>query len=319
YHFIGFEKWYKREYQAPVEMIKQNVNILIYENTGAEAVRFIDQYSRELKESFEITKMLFTSREPYMLDIFALSRLATFYPLLIKTYKWDKSNAKDDFKRVAQLVEIISFRFGITKSRSDKGVRRLYWLAREFKGGFDQLIRDLQNFVEKYCNNSDFERDLCQPRFHEVVDGGDQRYLLWKYENHLRTAEIPISPEMSYETFMNAAPQTKFTIEHIIPQNVRDSKKVTVDDSILSITDFEENYLHSIGNLVLDSRSANASKSDRDFATKDEQYSKAPLKSQLELGTFGNPKPARWNHISISNRTDKIVKFALERWNTRNV
>ena len=124
---------------------------------------------------------------------------------------------------------------------------------------------------------------------------------------------------MSTETFRNEKSQTKLTIEHIIPQNPRDSKKVVADNSILSITDFEENYLHSIGNLVLDSRSANASKSNQDFETKDEQYSKAPIKSQLELSKFCNPKPDRWNHISISNRRDKIVKFALKHWNHRKL
>ncbi len=223
------------------------------------------------------------------------------------------------FKRVTQLVEIIGFRFGITKSRSDKGVSQLYRLSRDFNGDFDQLIIGLQDFVKSYCNDSEFERSLRQPRFYEVVDTGDLRYLFWKYENHLRLTERPLFPEMSHETFMNTHTRTKFTIDHIIPQNPRDSKKVVVDDSILSIADFEENYLHSIGNLVLDSRSANASKSNQDFDDKDDQYSKAPLKTQLELRKYWNPKADRWNHVSINQRADKIVEFALKRWNPQNV
>ena len=55
---------------------------------------FIDRCSRELKESFEIARTLFTRREPYLLDIFALSRRATFYPLLIKTYNSDNSDTQ---------------------------------------------------------------------------------------------------------------------------------------------------------------------------------------------------------------------------------
>ena len=103
YHFIAFEEWYRKsDYQHHVQMIKQKVNNLINEDTGAGM--FIDRYSRELKESFEIIRTLFTSSEPYLLDIFALSRQATFYPLLIKTYKLDNSDAKDTFKRVAQLA-----------------------------------------------------------------------------------------------------------------------------------------------------------------------------------------------------------------------
>ena len=316
YHFIAFGDWKSKEYQDPVQRIKKQINRLIAENKEAKATAFIDKYSLELKESFEIMNKSLLNDAPYLLDIHALNRPAAFYPLLIKTYKLDNSDEKQDFKRVAQLAEIIGFRFGITKSRSDKGLSRLYHLARNFNGNFNQLISNLQNFVKEYCNDSDFERSLRQPKFHEVVDGSTQQYLFWKYENHLRATERPISSEMSHNEFANDDSQRKFTIEHIIPQNPKKST-VVVDDSVLSITDFEDNYLHSIGNLVLDSRSANASKSNRDFATKDKQYSKTPLKSQLELSGFSNPKPDRWNHISINDRGDKIVKFALKRWNHR--
>ncbi|MDE0399062.1 MAG: DUF262 domain-containing HNH endonuclease family protein [Candidatus Poribacteria bacterium] len=317
YHSIAFETWKDKEYQDSVRMINQQINDLIKTNRTADAADFINRYSRGLRRSFKFMNKLLLDRSLYLLDIHTLNRPAAFYPLLIKSYKLDDSNERQNFKRVAQLVEIIGFRFGITKSRSDKGVSQLYRLARDFNGNFKQLIKQLQEFVDWYCNDSEFERSLRQPRFYEVVDTGDQRYLFWKYENHLRLTKQPIFPEMSTETFTNEKPQTKLTIEHIIPQNSRDSKKVVADDSILSITDFEEKYLHSIGNLVLDSRSANASKSNQDFETKDEQYSKAPVKSQLELSRFCKPEPDRWNHISISDRGDKIVKFALERWNHR--
>ena len=70
---------------------------------------------------------------------------------------------------------------------------------------------------------------------------------------------------------------------------------------------------------MLDSRSANASKSNQDFDDKDDQYSKAPLKTQLELRKYWNPKADRWNHVSINQRADKIVEFALKRWNPQNV
>ena len=319
YHSIAFEIWKDKEYQDSVRMINQQINHLIKANRTADAADFINRYSRGLRQSFKNMNKLLLKSDSYLLDIFALGRPAAFYPLLIKTYKLDNSDEEKDFKHIAQLVEIIGFRFGITKSRSDKGVSQLYRLARDFKGDFKQLIMELQEFVDWYCGDFEFERSLRQPRFHEVVDGNDQRYLFWKYENHLRLAEQPIFPEMSTETFRNEKSQTKLTIEHIIPQNPKDSKKVVADNSILSITDFEENYLHSIGNLVLDSRSANASKSNQDFETKDEQYSKAPIKSQLELSKFCDPKPDRWNHISISNRRDKIVKFALKRWNHRKL
>ena len=316
YQFIAFGDWKSKEYQHPVQRIKEKINRLIKDNKEAEATAFIDKYSLELKESFEIMNKSVLNDAPYLLDLHVLNRPAAFYPLLIKTYKLDKSDEKQNFKRVAQLAEIIGFRFSIIGSRSDKGLSQLYRLARDFKGNFKKLIEELQEFVDDYCDDSEFEDRLRQPRFYNVVDRSGQRYLFWKYENHRRVTESPISSEMSHDEFANDDSRTRFTIEHIIPQNLKEGK-VVIDDSISSLTDFEDNYLHSIGNLVLDSRSANASKSNQDFKTKDKQYSKTPLKSQLELSGFSNPKPDRWNHISISDRADKIVKFALKRWNHR--
>ena len=322
YHSIAFETWKDKEYQDSVQMINQQINGLIKANRTADAADFINRYSRELRQSFQNMKTLLLNRASYLLDIFALGRPAAFYPLLIKAYKLDNSDEEQDFKRVAQLVEIISFRFGITKSRSDKGVSQLYRLAREFKGNFNQLISDLQNFVEEYCNDSEFERDLRQPRFYNVVDTGDQQYLFWKYENHLR--EINGYPEMSYNEFSNAKPRSKFSMEHIIPQTPKESK-VVVDDSILSTTDFEsqefvDNYLHSIGNLTIDPISANASKSNQNFAYKNQKYfCRAPLMAQNELTDFLNAETGQWDTVSISNRARKIYCFALERWNPREL
>ena len=319
YHSIAFvENWKDKEYQDPVRMINQQINDLIKANRTADAADLINRYSQELRRSFKNMNKLLLNRAPYLLDIFALGRPAAFYPLLIKAYKLDNSDEDQDFKHVAQLVEIIGFRFGITKSRSDKGVSQLYRLAREFNGDFNQLTRELQEFVDLYCGDFEFGRSLRQPRFYEVVDGNDQRYLFWKYENYLR--EIGGYPEMSYDEFTNTKSRSKFSMEHIIPQNPKESK-VVENDSILSTTDFEsqefkEEYLHSIGNLTIDPISANASKSNQNFQDKNQKYFlKAPLMAQNELIDFLNDKTKKWDKVSISNRARMIRLFALERWN----
>ena len=319
YHFIAFEEWQRKsDYQHPVQMIKQQINALINEDTVIKAAEFINRFSLELKESFEIVRTLFTRREPYLLDIFALSRRATFYPLLIKTYNWDKSNTKGNFKQVAQLVEIICFRLSISRYRADKGREALYGLAGNFKGNFQQLIRKLRNFITSNCGVLVFQRALQSPSFYSDVNLNDQRYLFWKYENYLR--EINGYSEMSYDEFTNDNSQSKFSIEHIIPQNPEESK-VVVDDSILSTTnfgspEFKGKYLHSIGNLTIDPISANASKSNQNFPYKNQQYfCRAPLIAQNELVDFLNDETGQWDTTSISKRLETIRLFALERWN----
>lgn len=318
YHSIAFENWKSKEYQDPVRMINQLINSLIKENRATDAAEFINKSSRELRESFKIMNKLLLSPDSYLLDIFALNRPAAFYPLLIKTYKLDKSNGRQNFEMVARLVEIICFRFGIIGARSDKGVSQLYGLAKDFNGDFQRLIRELQNFTKFYCSNFAFERALKSPSFHSDVNLNDQRYLFWKYENYLRDTDG--YSEMSYVEFTNDNPRSKFSIEHIIPQNSTESK-VVEDNSILLPTDFaspefKENYLHSIGNLTIDPVSANASKSNQNFPYKNQRYfCRAPLMAQNELIDFLNDEIEQWDTTSISKRSQAIRSFASERWN----
>ena len=327
YHFIAFEKWTpsrNREYQQPVQMIKKQVNDLVNGDNKSEAMNFIARYSRELKESFLLMKTLLMSSEPHLLDIFALNRPATFYPLLVKSYKFDDSPRKKNFKQVVRLIEIICFRLGIGPYKTNKGREKLYNEASNFNGNFEQLINNLTEFIDDYCNDRDFHHSLLSPRFYkEDEDNKDQLYLFWKYENHLRTEEQPIYPEMSYDEFVNRDPRTKFSIEHIIPQNPREGKVIMEgSESILpEITqEFKDEYLHCIGNLTIDPLSSNISKSNHPFEYKDQNYfHKAPLKTQNELTDFLNPRTDRWDEYSICKRRDKILKFAETYWNHKYV
>ena len=82
--------------------------------------------------------------------------------------------------------------------------------------------------------------------------------------------------------------------------------------------EFQGESLHAIGNLTIDPRSANSSKSNHPFEYKDQNYfRKAPLKTQNELSDFLNA--GQWDNESIRQRGDKIVRFALDYWNPRNV
>lgn len=320
YHFIAFEKWKRsEEYRQPVQMIKQRVNNLIKANNKTKTINFIDKYSRELQESFITVKELLESKVPYILDIFALNRSAVSYSLLMKAYKLDESKKKPNFKRVARLMEIICFRLGIGGYRVDRGRETLYQLAKDFKKDFDQLIEALKKFVDDYCDDADFRRRLSSTSFYEDVNGNDQRYLFWKYENYLRTQKQPKHPAMSYQEFANKDSQTKFSIEHIHAQTPIESE-VDVEES--QSIQLEEDYLHGIGNLMLDPISANSSKSNHDFEYKYENYYKhSLLKQQNELKIFLKDQTGKltWDETAIKNRRKRILQFALNYWNHKEV
>lgn len=326
YHCIAFEGWDSStdEYRRPVQMIKDEVNALIKADEKLKATNFIERCSLELKESFTVVRELLHKRIPYVLDIFALNRAAVSYALLMKAYKFDRSEDKRNFQQIARLMEIICFRLGIGSYRVDRGRKRLYELARNFKGGeFNQLLNDLKGFAADFCSDEDFLQRLKSTSFHKDANRNDQLYLFWKYENYLRK-EQPKFPEMSYEGFIAKDSPTKFSIEHIVPQNPADSKvlanKSKENLSPTMLREFEENFLHSIGNLTIDPLSANISKSNHPFEFKDQNYfCKAPLKTQNELSEFLNTETRQWDEVSVQKRAAKILGFAKDHWNPENV
>ena len=320
YHCIGFEAWETpTEYRQPVTTVRQKVNKLIKKGNNSEAKEFIQRYSRELRESFANMKELIQDKDSQLRDIFILNRPAIAYHLLIKTYKYDTSDEKQDFRQVTRLMEIICFRAGIEWHRVDKGRGKLYKLSRNFDGDFNQLISGLKKFINEFCSNDRFRDQLRLSNLPEAVKPNDLRYLLWKYESHLRTVKQPVSSKMFQDEFTNTDPRTKFTIEHIYSQNPKENGDYANKSEPILLN---KDYLHRIGNLVLDSTSSNSSKSNEDFDFKNKQYyRKSTLKQQQELENFASVQEEKltWDEASIDCRNKKIVNFALEYWNHEKV
>jgi hypothetical protein len=322
YHFIACESWasnnQEKQYVQYVDRIKAAVNGR-FAKDHTSTMEFIKRYTRELRESYAVMKILQLEPGTYGLqDLTALGRQAVFFPLLIKTFKLDTAQNKPNFKRVVRLAEIISFRvWGVRRRRSDTGRDTLYALARDFNGDYKALINRLKQFIQDYANDNEFSNRLRDPALYENLAGSDQRYLFWKYENHLRSTERPIASEMPYEEFAPQDHRLRLSIEHIAPQNP-DKSRVVTDQSILPglTKEFSEKFLHSLGNLTIDPLSANSSKSNQDFTSKDNtHFRRAPFKTQNELVDFLNPATGQWDEESIKKRAAKILSFARDYWN----
>jgi len=326
YHFISHEKWWSnnqvKQYSQYVDLVKKKVNDLFFKPDYASTMDYIIRYVHELRESYAIMNILLLNPDQYgLLDLSAMGRQATFFPLLIKTFKLDPSSEKAQFKRIVRLCEIISFRvWGIRRRRSNTGRDWLYALARDFKGDFIKLIAELQSFIDQWSKDNEFHNYLLAPRLYVDVSSNDLRYLFWKYENYLRRSEVPHFADMSYETFMPVDRRLRYSIEHIAPQNPQ-TGKVVADPSILpTITEsFVRTWLHSIGNLTFDPLAANIKKSNSPVPEKNQRFfQKAPLKTQNELSDFLTDGSI-WDEKSIEKRSQKIVNFALDHWNSQKV
>lgn len=328
YNFIAFEKWKSsqdnKEYQRYMDVMKEKINTLFKAGDKEQTLEVIDEYSKCLKETFTIVKNMLLNPCNEFKELKHLGHLATFYPLLIKCYKFDKSKDKGAYRRVCRLCEIYSFRvYTIGEGRANKGQSTMFALARDFNGDFDELYTKLKGNIEYFSNSKVFIENLKYHDFFNYYNKSDMNYFFWKYENYLRTKEQPVAQPIVYETFAIKDNKLKFSIEHILPQTPSEETRKVITDALAhdEITaEFEETYLHSIGNLTIDPLSANSSKGNSDVESKNSKYFKrAPFKTQNELEDFLD-EDNKWTHKSIQEREAKLIKFALEQWcDTDNV
>lgn len=270
----------------------------------------------ELKETFFSVHEILQSKLKELRDIFLLSRTGNFWPLIIKTFKYDDTRSKSKFIRIAKLLEIYSFRvYAVNKNRGNTGQSKLYSYANNFTGDYGKLEALLKQTISDYSVDSIFKSNLSDSYIYDWMSTRDLSYFFWKYENHLRTSRQPKSMPMSEDEYISKDSKFKLSIEHIASQNPNES--IVNDISILPelSEEFKEEFLHSIGNLTIDPQSANSSKGNKNFVDKNEKYFKlAPFKTQNELEGFIENKS--WSSESIRKRKEKLIEFALVQWST---
>jgi hypothetical protein len=87
--------------------------------------------------------------------------------------------------------------------------------------------------------------------------------------------------------------------------------------------DFRKELLHSLGNLVIDSASPNASKGSDPFLKKESVYKGSPFMSQQELSRFAKADEKTgapiWDREAVRKRGECLVTFALAEWNPERV
>jgi Protein of unknown function DUF262/Protein of unknown function (DUF1524) len=313
YHFIAHEDWTSKDFQQYVLEVKSRVNKLIANEKDSEALKYIDKYTRELKETFQTVHEIIKSDITSLRDIFILGRIGNFWPLLIKAYKYSADN-REAFSSLVSVLEIYSFRiYSVNQNKANAGQSRLYAYARDFKGDFSKLKSSLRATILEYSSDKKFKNNLSDPYIYNWMSSRDMAYFFWKYENHLRVSKQPKAHPMPQQDITNKNTPLRISIEHIASQNPRNT--IIVDESIIPKIDdeFEEDYLHSIGNLTIDPQSANSSKGNSDFPIKKSKYfAKAPFKIQNELEDY--VQNGKWSSESIRKRSKVLIKFALSTW-----
>jgi len=314
YYVISNLNWKGEEFREPKDLIKKVINKT---NPDNEQIEIIKKVTKELKEAFEITERIISNRKNIseIDDLFMLNRIANFYPLLMTSFEYDETENIINYRRIASLSELYAFISLVAGKRADTGVKYFYEIARDFKGDFKSLSNQIKIiFGENWWRIiSLFKENVTNIDYYDVMT----KYVLFKYENYLRNKDG--FPLLSKEAFFENDTRLKLSIEHITAKKAK---------NLVFTEEFEETFLHNIGNLVIDTAASNSSKGNNDVDDKIKAYNLAPMISHNEIekiveDILKEKAGFDWNKLEdvqkyIEFRRDKIEKFILENWNYKS-
>ena len=291
--------------------ISQLKNLVKNKEIG-QRINFIKEFSKELNQSFKAIQSFLNDNQEiscYLKDLERF-RFAFAYPFIIKAYKFFKED-KDKLKKFLEYLEKVIFVHNITFTRADINSR-----LNEFLKKFNKNI-DIDNFFyeifkklseESYWKDSTVKNVLNGYMYNNLT-----RYVLKRYEIYLRRESKEGYPEdliCRMDIYKgDEKERTGWWIEHIAPEaeNTEEDSGYDKYDE-----DFINNYLHSIGNLLLTSDKHNISLGNEKFSIKIASYKKSSMFHHKEIEDFVTDN--KWTKESIRKRRDKIIEFVLNEW-----
>ncbi|GMR18255.1 MAG: DUF262 domain-containing protein [Gammaproteobacteria bacterium] len=288
YHTIAYEGCPADYQEKPKEFIKNKIIKLVStENSKKEAINEIQNYSSRLKNSFVIySRIQENKKKEYDLSrLFMIGRVAPFYPVLMRIYK----EQRDKFNDLVNLINRSTFRASLIGLRSN-GESYLYTTLRNNEDVITLIDRFISN--NWWDINKRAQEAIEYENYYERFSKNTVRYILFSYENMLRSKKG--FPLLGLSEYFTSIDRERLSIEHISAQR---AKNVKYDD------EFNERYMHSIGNLVIDYAASNSSKGNKNTKDKLQAFKLAPLMSQNEIDEI----ECDWENV------DSVKTFIRER------
>ena len=318
YHCTAFLNWAdKSEYYNPKRLVKSSIKAL----DEGKVIPWVEQCVGSLVESYQTVSELFQRQDELaeFTELLMLGRMASFWPLVMKAWRYDKTASKQSFRTTCRLLEVFSFRgYAVANLRSDTCVVNLHEAARGFAGNYTVLYAYLSGMCHWHDLDRRFAAGLDNAYFYDS-EGSDARYLLWRYENHLRDQSGKKTPFLSWRDFVEPRSNgAKFSTEHVASQD-HPLSKTEVCWTEGELKPFREVALHRLGNLVIDSISPNASKGNKEFADKLEHLSTdSSYLSQGELIRFVKDRSTPiWDVESVRARHKHMIEYAMKTWDPK--
>lgn len=293
-------------YDSPLDAIKDSLH------RAKDKSQWINTFTSELCRTYSLmceienTWHLFNSP---IADVCILDK-SNSMPLVLKLCHFNSNGVEvrniPAIDNALRLVEKILFK--MTYTLGGYRTNNLISIAKKYQANeYDNLIAELTD----KCNHGfkwywDFNGD-CQ-RYFTVNKNHyrrELRYVLYKYENHLR-AELRqplLSPDECTNVFREVSVSN--TLDHITPQT---------PDFVEYTEDFCRDYLNNIGNLSLLTWGNNSAKKNHNPANENimEMYNSI-FYSHKEIYEMLKEK-RQWNETEIDERRDRIVAFIKDNW-----
>lgn len=295
YHTIAFEGCPADYQEKPKEFIKNKIiKLVCTENSKKEAINEIQNYSSRLKNSFVIYSQIQEDKnnEYNLSQLFMIGRVAPYYPALLRVYK----EQRDKFSDLIKIINRFTFRASLVGLRSN-GESYLYTKLRNN----EDVIKLVDSFTsDNWWNINHRAVEVVEyENYYEWLSKNSVRYILFSYENMLRSKKG--FPLLGMREYFTSIDREKLSIEHISAQR---AKNVEYDD------EFNERFMHSIGNLVIDYTASNSSKGNKNTKDKLQAFNLAPLMSQNEIDEID----CNWGNVDsiktfIKEREEKLKLF----------
>lgn len=225
-------------------------------------------------------------------------------PLLIKLFHFHKS----DLPLIDKLVRIMEhILFKLEYTLGNYRSNYLHGKAKEYKGNADLLSMNLEHWAKygfkEYWNFNGDCKNYFNGSYHYH---NNVRYVLWKYENHLRGQKR--KPLIQPTDFLN-----KFGTKHL--ENTTDHITPRDPDFTTYTEEFKKDWLNNIGNLVLMAWGDNSAKRNYDPNKKIHLFDSDYYAHKEIRDVLVNKK--QWSDQEIKARRDNIVIFILNNWNIK--
>ena len=285
--------------ESPLKNVKDELN-KISDNLLKE--KWIKNFVNNLKETFVTIEIIdnHSQQNCSVADVLLLDT-ANSMPLLLKIYHYHKG----DLPLIEQLAKSIErILFKLEYKIADYRTNSLQTVSKHYLGDNVKLQKELLYYVNHSFHNWwDFTSN-CRNYFKSTYHYHNNiKYVLWKYENHLRIQNRKrlISPTDFKNKF--DAKRLENTTDHITPQN---PNFTTYSD------DFKRDYLNNIGNLVLmvwgdNSEKRNNNPVDKVTLFDSDYYSHKEIRDVLS-------SEQNWSEQEIQKRKDKVLAFVFDNW-----